>query len=316
MTMLHLLDASCPRRIPAACALLGALQCADGACGAVLFGGPPLLEPARLAGLTAQASLAPSLGRPWLDFRAASAAVAPLAPSAITAWSVDALLFARLAFARVPASLGLLENPSAGTWRLIRALHRWRPFELVAPQSLVAGGVLGQNPLPIRGFALPPQPTLSHPPAIGQAAVALVGLNADAWRGASALGIGDVMLGVRPGEPAKHRLLVHPDQTGLAHAKRLVAGIGQPERLVATRLMDTPWHLPVDCRTVLALASPQGPDASQTVALPWLAAQGKRIVAEDDPALRALVGDCASAVWVKAGDIPALAHAVAQPMLS
>jgi len=317
--MLHLLDAASPQAVPATCACLRALARADAQQRVVLFGGEPLRAAAAKVGLKADAVLAPPLGKPWLNLNAARRTAAQVcggAPPAVTAWSIDSLLFARLAFARTPAALVLLQAPTEAQVRLLGLLQRIRPFELQAPRALLAGGTLAQVMAKRAVTPIDPPVALPSSPAAsdGFASIALVGLHADAWRGAQVLGIAEAARGILPGMTPRARLRVHPRQPGLAHATRLVCNLRQPERLAETPAMDAPWLLPEDCAAALVLSSPRGPDATQTLALPWLAHQNWPLIAEDTPALRCLLDGATSIQWVKAGDIPALAHACGQVM--
>lgn len=311
--MLHLLDAASPQAVPAAMACQAALKAADAGVRAVLLGGPPLQRMARQAGLNADGAFAPPLGRPWLNLHAAKQAVMRASggePAALTAWGEDSLIFARIAFPQVPAALMLLQNPAPGAWRRLTLLHRWRPFAWQAPRALLTGGALGEvaDRLNITPVDLPQVSSGTPPPLDGFASIALAGLNANAWRGASVLGIAEAALGIKPGMKPGCRLRLHPAQPGLAHATRLVCALGQPERLAQATVMAMPWMLPADCKAVLVLAAPGGPDATQTLALPWLARQTRPIIAEDTPALRALLEGAVTVRWVRAGDMPALAH--------
>lgn len=318
--MLHLLDAAGPQAMPATCACLNALKAADPAARAVLFGGAKLRQMAGQVGLQADAVFAPPLAKPWLNLhacRARAAQVCPGGPHAITAWSIDALLFARLAWPKVPARLVLLEAPAPAQWQLLTWLNRWRPFSVQTPRALLAGGALAGAPAPLTPDPcdLPAIPTAPPLPPAARPHIALLGLRANAWRGASVLGIAEAARGILPGMPPRTQLRLHPRQPGLAHATRLVCGLGQPDRLHPTPAMEAPWLLPDNCRSVLVLANPRGPDTTQTLVLPWLAGQNRPLIAEDTSALRALLEKADRVHWVKAGDLPALAHACGQAMM-
>ncbi len=321
MPMLHLLDAAGPAACPATLAQIQACRSGDAAGKVVLFGGAPLRRMAALAGLKVDVAMAPPLGKPWLAPSAGGCLLASFNPTAITAWSVDALLLAHLRLPRVPATLMLLQAPTPRELRLLACLQRWRPFALQAPQALLAGGALdaARARLDVKGVTLPMVGALPVPPAQPPAtlpAFLLLGARANAWQGASAVGILEVMQGTPPHTPPRHHLCLLPDQPGLAHARRLTSNLGQPERLVPDARAAYPWIDAPDCRAVLALTSPDGPDATQTVFLPYFAVNKTPLVVADVPALRALVESGnphgGRIHWARADDLPAMAHALSQ----
>lgn len=314
--MLYLLDEAGAQTTPASCAHLRALTDAFAGTRTILFGGPRLRRMAQEAGLAADAGMAPPLGKPWLAPSGAKRLLASFKPNAFTAWSADSLLLARLLFPEIPATLSLLQAPTPGQAAWLRRLARWRPFLVEAPAALhQEPAMLGLGTFPFlqkSGLPAPGFLPQTQRPALGTPNIALVGRHGDAWRGLGATTIFDLIRGTPPADAPGHRLLVHPGQSGLAHAKRQARTFGQPSRLCLTDATLTPWALPSDTQAILALSSPHGPDATQTVALPQLARQGRAIAAEDTPALRALLADGPRVRFAPVGDAPALADALAQ----
>ncbi len=318
MATLHLLDAAGPSTCPATLAQMQACRTGDAAAKVVAFGGAPLRRVAALAGLTVDAAMAPPLGKPWLTPSAAGRLLASFKPTAVIAWSVDALLLARLRLPRVPATLRLLQAPTPGESRTLAWLQRWRPFALQAPQALLAGGALTalQARLTVTGVGLPliPVPPAPTPSDATPPTLLLLGARANAWRGAGIAGILDMMQGALPHTPPRHPLCLLPNQPGLAHARRLTASLNQSGRLLPDARAAWPLDLLPTCQATLVLAAPNGVDATQTVLLPALAARGWPLVVEETPTFRALVaaGNPAAARihWCPLGDAPALAHAL------
>ena len=120
-----------------------------------------------------------------------------------------------------------------------------------------------------------------------------------------------VSLGFEPFDPRQNprapvlRLLVHPDQQGLASAQHTLRLAGYDERFIIDDALDRPWDVLPGCDAAVAMG-----DAAGGLSLLWAMAANVPIVGEATYAVSEVVEDRHSALLAKPDHLQQFAHRV------
>jgi len=327
MHVVHLLDQAATQAGGTTLAMmaqtLGALE-GKATQKVVLLGNARLGQLARVAGIERSVRLSAPFGRAmfgWSAFRRYVRNTRRV--DLVHCWSIESFAMAALALRRVPRVLTLSIRPSRRAVRWLGVLCR----ESSSRVALLAASDAVRRALLTGGL---PEPAvhLLHPGidpdmvahkartavrkewGIESDRTKVLALLCDPPHAADALVTArTLMLAGDAHENPDHvvRLLVHPNQTHLAVAERLLAGLGRGHWLICDERLACPWQVLPGCDMALAA----GPNAGAP-SLAWAMAAGVPIIGEATRAVSEFVQDRHSALLVPPDTSRSVAHRVTQ----
>jgi len=332
MNVLHLIDADPHGSSPAALRQLAALLGAEAPPAAHrvwLLGGAELGHAADAAGLPVHRRTGAPHRRAWLALPAvARRARQDPRPDAVHCTSPGTLALAATLWPRTPRLLTLHHRPRSGSWLIHTLLQVRAPGRLtlivphapladalatdglardriaIVPPGVETGGDKGGvSPAPGSRDALRRGWGLDDPRVRTVAMLDDPPGSTSAVTGLLAAGLAAESLAARPGCDLIVRLLVHPRQRHHARAQAMTHDIGRPGRIVQEPALATPWAVLPGCDAAMVLGS-VGPGVG------WALAAGVPVIAPDDDATRACLGDAADWPLGRPGCARSFAHQI------